>query len=282
MTSDVVSSRGSTEDVAMRRSKSPMEPAAESIAVVVVSCDRYADLWSPFFFLLDQFWPSRPGPVYLLSNHATPQFAGVETIAVGPDVSWSDNLALALERIPEEYVLLFLEDLLLCSAVDESRLQRIFGWVHQHRPNHVRLNPSERPYAPFDETVGLVPPGAPYRASTVLTLWKRDVLGAILNPGENAWEFEIRGSERSDPFDRFYSAHEKCFSVVNSVIRGKWEPAAVRRVGSLGAPVELRARPVMNPGEALHFALREARAKAFKVVPWKVRRTIRHILRPMD
>jgi hypothetical protein len=192
-------------------------------------------------------------------------------------VSWSDNLVKGLSRVREDYVLMCLEDLLLCGPVEVDRLEATLAWVQRHRPNQVRLNPSEPAYRPHDDFVGLVPPGAPYRTSTVLTLWKRDVLSAVVKSGENAWQFETVGSARSDVFGGFFSTHGRCFAVVNGVVKGKWERCAFRRVHALGAPIDVAARPVMTWAEGVRCTAINARARCFKTVPWQWRRALRRL-----
>jgi hypothetical protein len=251
-----------------------------TFAVLVVSCDRYSDLWAPFFHLLDRFWPRRPGPVYLVTNTKEPRFAGVSVISVGPDESWSETLKRALSCVEEDYVLLWLEDLFLCGHVDDHQVEKVLQWVEVARPSHVRFNPTERPYAPYSRLVGRVPPGAPYRTTTVLSLWKKDVLSALLLRSENPWQFELLGSYRSDAYEDFYSTHYRCFPVINGVIRGKWQPSALRRLRTLGAPTDPGARPMMNRREAARFAFLTIRARLFKLVPWRLRRRLRR-LRPI-
>ncbi len=41
------------------------------LAILVCSCDKYADVWEPFFKLFFKFWPDCPYPIYLLSNYLT-------------------------------------------------------------------------------------------------------------------------------------------------------------------------------------------------------------------
>jgi hypothetical protein len=36
------------------------ERLCDRIAIPVVSCDKYSDLWQPFFALFDRFWPDCP------------------------------------------------------------------------------------------------------------------------------------------------------------------------------------------------------------------------------
>lgn len=251
-----------------------------SIAVLVVSCDRYADLWPGFFAQLDRHWPSRPWPVYLLSNSLEAGRPDLRTIAVGEDRSWSDNLIAALARVEEDYVLLFLEDLMLNASVDAARLAEVAAWVAEQRPDCVRLNATERPDEPATPLVGRVKEGALYRTSTVLSLWRREVLAALLKPGESAWQFEIIGSERSDAYAGFYITRRDIFPVVNCVIKGKWRRSALRRLERQGLRPDVTARAVMSRPEELGFMLRELRSRLFKLVPMRYRRRLRGWLIP--
>jgi len=37
-------------------------------SILIPSCDKYSDLWRPFFTLFWRHWPDCPFPVYLGSN----------------------------------------------------------------------------------------------------------------------------------------------------------------------------------------------------------------------
>ena len=123
-------------------------------AVLVVSCDNYADVWQPFFELFRQFWGNCPYPIYLLTNTLQPHFPSVEVVNVGVDRSWSDNLILALQKIQQEYVFLFLEDLMLSGSVDTDKVDEIFRWAVDNDVNYIRLNPSTYPDKRYNEMVG--------------------------------------------------------------------------------------------------------------------------------
>ncbi len=245
------------------------------IAVVIISCDKYSDLWKPFLHQFRLHWPDCPFPVYLTSNFNDEKFPGVQTLPVGEDRSWSDNLLKALATVQEDYVLMYIEDLFLVEAVQGPLLAKALAWAEQHRPNHLRLNCTEPPTRRCDDLVGELEPGAPYRTSTVLSLWNKAALVQLLLPGENAWQFEIRGSQRSDSMDRFYSLYQDCFPVLNGVIKGKWTREAVARLAAQGAPLQLEARAVMSVREAARFQFHTFRSKIFKLVPWRFRRRLR-------
>ena len=40
----------------------------DDVAFLIVSCDRYSDLWEAFFTLLSKYWPDKNFHTYLLSN----------------------------------------------------------------------------------------------------------------------------------------------------------------------------------------------------------------------
>ncbi|HTX73202.1 MAG TPA: hypothetical protein VMC79_10295 [Rectinemataceae bacterium] len=246
-----------------------------TVAVLVVSCDRYADLWPPFFAQIGRHWPGRSWPLYLLSNQLEPELPATRVLAVGEDRSWSDNLKAALTRLTEEYILLFLEDLVLRAPVDQALLERVMAWVEEVRPDCVRLNASERPDEATNDLVGRVKEGALYRSSAVLSLWKREVLNSLLKDGESAWQFEILGSARTDAYPEFYVTRRGIFPVINCVIKGKWRRRAVRQLGRQGLRPDLGARAVMTRAEELRFMLRECRSWLFKLVPMRYRRRIR-------
>lgn len=246
-----------------------------NMAVLIVSCDNYSDLWLPFITQFRKHWPECEYPVYLTCNQLSPRFDGIKTLAVGEDCSWSENLLRALASVKEDYVLLYIEDLLLYAPVRTEQLARILSWVAIAQPNHVRLTPSESPTRPHNNLVGEVEPGAPYRTSTILSLWKKEVLAKLLIPGENAWQFEIVGSSRSDAYPGFFTSYQTCFPIINGVIKGKWTRSAVKRLLAQGVPLALERRATMTAYETIKHFLLIARSRLFQLLPWRMRRKIR-------
>jgi len=257
-----------------------MQPVhAGKIAIVVVSCDNYSDLWKPFFELFARFWPDCPYKVYLISNHKEAGWDRVKAIRVGDDISWSDNLLTAIRRIDEEYVFMFLEDLFLDKPVNSSKVSVLFDWAVDEKANYVRAalrsNNADKPH---NDMVGEISKGSIYRASTVMALWKKDVLADILRPGESAWQFEFRGTERSDKYDKFYAVKQSLFSTVNTIVKGKWERKALKRVMECGIQVDLSSRTVMGLGESFKLGIHEVRSRMLSLLPAKYRRKIRSII----
>lgn len=247
-------------------------------AVLVVSCDAYSDLWQPFFSLYHRFWQECPCDTYLLTNYAQPDFEDVKPLAIGEDVSWSDNVLAAIDALPHDYVLLFLEDLLLHSPVRADEVQSLMIWAIENDCNYLRFNPSTPPDKPYDDRIGIVSPGTLYRASVVLSLFKKDVLRTLLVKGENAWQFETFATIRSDVFDKFYSTYYDYFPVLNTVIKGVWEYGAYHAIRRLGIEPSLERRRLMNLKERTVWQGKLLRSRLFRFVPPSWRRSVKMAL----
>ncbi len=247
----------------------------KEFAVLVVSCDKYSDLWQPFFRTFRLYWPDCPFRVYLLSNHRSADEEGVQNLCVGDDISWSDNLRRAVESIEQQYVLLFLDDLFLHRPVNWEYVKSVFNWITEKEPNYVRMNSSPLPDKPFNELVGIASKGTIYRTSTVLSVWKKAVLLDLLKNAETAWDFEIFGSTRSDKYDNFYSTWKECFPVTNGVIKGKWQPIAVRNLQAIDIEVDLARRPVMTYRETIIFFLKRQRSALLNLLPARHRQWVK-------
>lgn len=245
------------------------------VALLVASCDAYSDLWPAFFSHLRRFWPQCTLKTYLLSNTVRANLRGVQELLIHPDESWSGSLREALRRIGEDYVFLFLDDLFLVGPVRTPAVNQVLEWAVQTGANYVRLTPAPRPDRPHDALVGVISPGAIYRASTVLSLWKKEVLMALLVPGESAWAFEVHGSMRSDAYGGFYCTWERHFPIVNGVIKGKWVGRAVRSLKALGTPVDLARRPMLTLREAAGLELLEIRSRLLRLFPGRYQRRIK-------
>lgn len=253
--------------------------ATERTGLLVVSCDKYSDLWRPFFELFRRFWPSCPLRTYLLSNTIGSDLPGVSNVLVGPDRSWSDSLQRALKQLEHEYVFMFLDDLFLRGPVKQDEVLKVLQWTVESGANYVRLSRSPKPDRPHNGMVGLVAPGAIYRASGVLSVWRRTVLLELLVPGENAWDFEVFGSVRSDQYEGFYATWEAYVPVINGVIKGKWCRRALRTLRALGVEPDLTRRPVMTLAETAAERLRKVRHGLFyQLVPSRHRRRVKHAL----
>jgi hypothetical protein len=248
------------------------------VAIVVPSCDEYSDLWEAFFQTLRMRWKTCPFYVYLVSNRLDFLADGVTTIKVGEDRTWSANLIRALASVMSDYVLLFMDDLFLSSDVDDKRIVALIGRCVSERWDYLRLNPTPGPQRAqsIGGGVGRILPGDWYRSSTVLAVWKKEVLLDVLDSNENAWEFEIFGDARTDKYKQWFACERQNLSFYNLVIKGKMDRLSLYRLQSSGVRI-VTARPIMTPIETLLFLLRRIRSILMILIPRGSRRKLRSL-----
>jgi hypothetical protein len=244
-------------------------------ALIVLSCDKYSDLWDPYFRLFFENWKDCCFPVYLLSNNQSYDHPLVKTINVGEDRDWSSNLKNAIARLKEDYVLLLFDDAFLSEPIHTESIAKIFHWISGTQPNYVRLRAFLKPDRDVNGILGLVEKGTVYRTSIYASVWKKEILNALLIPGESAWDFEISGSIRSDSYDGFYSTWKNHIPCIHGVIKGKWDRSALRKIRAIGMSIDLNQREVMAAREAFVLWLRIQRWQLLTLIPSKYRRRIR-------
>jgi hypothetical protein len=238
-------------------------PGPSDVAVCVLSCDPYSDLWQPFFTLFWRYWPDCPFPVYLTSNTLSYPDPRVQTLAVGRDLrDWSGALLSALNRIDSSYVLLILEDFFLRDLVPTGALLESIRVFQAGRGRMLRLIPQPGPDAPASgsATFGAIRPGSPYRVSAQASVWRKDELQWLVRPGESIWDFELKGSKRSgEHTDGYFAVSAPLLPYGHHVVdRGKWFPWAARRYGRMGIGCDFERRPVMSTAETLKWTVRKA------------------------
>ncbi len=241
----------------------PERPGAPDVAVLVVSCDKYSDLWEPFFTFLTRYWPDCPYPVFLLANFSDWSRNGVSTVRIGRDVSWSDSLRLAVERLGVPYLLTIQDDFLLEAPVSTRALTRAVRELHDRGGAYLRLVPTAVPWWRRTGRPGPILASirahTPYRISNQASVWSSAALLRLLRPGESPWQMEVEGSERSsEDVGAYFSATTPLlrYHPHGAVIRGKWSRRAARRCRE--ARVWRPGRPIQSVVETWHQAAVDA------------------------
>ena len=223
-----------------------------------MTCDAFADAWAPFFGMFFKCWPDCPYKVYLCGESITFDHPRVLNISAGKGKEWSARLLVALDQIPDEYLLFMLEDYVLLRRVDTDRIERQLDTLIESGAAYLRLIPAPAPDEPLPgyRGVGIIKPGSPYRNSTQAALWRKESLMNLLDPSENIWDFELVGVERTKSFkEPFLSvepdaknspAESGDYPLVyysTAISRGKWMRDAVAMIREAGFDVDLTKRP---------------------------------------
>ena len=219
----------------------------ETIAIVVSSVDKYEACWEPFCSGLRKYWPEHFQPVYFITNQKTSPYG--QSIRVGSDRGWADNLRLALEQISEEYILYTQEDYWIDRPVNDLAIRDYVQVLQSGQADYIRLYPAPPPELSFpgDDRLGVLGPEAEYRASLQMALWRKSSLLALLKPGETPWQFEVEGSRRRSVYaNRFLCVRKKAYGVnyvFTAVVNGEWSPLAFQYARNEGITVNFEGLP---------------------------------------
>ena len=224
-----------------------------SVAVVVSSCDAFFDAWRPFNAFLQKFWPDCPLDIFLLTNEIEVRSPRIRAIAVGADRGWSSNLLCALEKIAHPYLLYLQEDYFLTAPVDRAQLARDFAQVVDSGAESLCFRARSKPNPGFqllNDRFGIVPLDSDGRTRCQVTLWKRSALQSILRDGETAWNFEARGSARTQAM-RILSYNRRDNTpipyLMSAISRGLWMPDAIELCRAHGVTIDPFFRPLFSP-----------------------------------
>jgi hypothetical protein len=245
-------------------------------SILVLSCDKYSSLWDSFFERLDRHWPNDSAQRYLLTNHLNPDFPGVKNIRIGDDVDWSSNLIKALSTIESEYVYILLEDVFINRDIDQAYFKSALACIDLAKPNYVNTKALPMPRGPnHSRLVREVVKGSHYRASLCNAFWKKEMLLTLLMPGESPWEFERRGSERSNSHADFYGTVKNIMEFHHIIIGGKVARDVLNLKGISGSKI-LKKFPVLSRREWLSFRVSVMRNMLFsRFVPQSLQQWVR-------
>ena len=204
--------------------------------IVVCSCDKYEELWLPFFTCLKENWKNIPYPIVL--NTESKSFSmkelDIKTFQLyqtNENVAWGKRLKETLKKIDSEYVILLLDDFFLKSEVQQDKINQHIQWMNENKNiavfSYERTkgnNIQSKKYQDFE----LRPRNGEYRFNCQAAIWRRERLIKFIRNHESPWDWELLGSIRSRRYsDEFYSLIEgktkifdyDCGGVLH---RGKW------------------------------------------------------------
>ena len=209
--------------------------------VLILSCDKYADLWYPFFEILWKNWPDCPITVYLGSNTISYKDRRVKTILSGKDENWSSSYKKILNQIPEKYIFVWVEDGFVIRKVNTNKVVMIFDFMERNNANHIHFRPLPKPDNLIDINFGAYHKCTPYRVNLV-GFWRKKYLLKLLLDGENGWDFEIMGSYRSSYDEGFYCLNYILFDYIHAIEKGKWLPEASNYCKAYGYKIDKNNR----------------------------------------
>lgn len=163
--------------------------------LLIHSCDKFSDLWDAHIKLLNQNWPDRNCPTYILTDSLNNQaFDNVETLSAGDGKEITERIRYALSCISTEYVIVTLDDYFPIYPIETDRIERLIGIMDRKGYDYMRLYhlPKGGMTETDDTGVYKLALDGDYRVNLYVGIWRKDFMFRTLGDKIlNAWEFEV-------------------------------------------------------------------------------------------
>ncbi|MBL7910349.1 MAG: hypothetical protein JNJ41_04805 [Bacteroidia bacterium] len=236
-----------------------------NFCVLVMSCDKYHDLWSHFFYFFDKYWKDCPYPVYLATNSKSFTHKNVKVINSNCVSTWSEETAIVLDKLPHDYIIYLQDDYFILDNVNTIALTNLCSKFVQYKADYLRLFPIIGPDSVFksENDIGLISKNASYRTSLQAAIWRKESLKKLLVFSENQWEFESNSPSRSGLM-LFLSINQQNkgrfknhtypikYYYLTAVLRGKWRRGILNICKREGVVLDLNYRKPESYGQYLY------------------------------
>lgn len=178
------------------------------VALVVHTCDRYELLYKGFEYFFQKNWDSEiPLSYYFATEEKSVEIKNFTNIKSGKG-AWSDRLLNILNKIDEDYVIYFQEDMWLNKPVDKEFFVELMDLAVKNKWKQVKLNSSgvykTAPGNLFIKGFNvskIINKESGYLMSHQVTLWDKNFLKQQLKLNEHPWRNERRGTKRLRKLD---------------------------------------------------------------------------------
>lgn len=192
------------------------------VSVLIYSCDKYSDIWGPFFTLFFRYWDC-PYQVYLATESEQCLLPNVKTINTEGD-TWTERIREAVSQIPTEYVIGMCEDFFFRRPVKQYIIDSCL--THIKRFQNIACFNFEKDYDGAYSTglyscFGKKPPGHNFQKSCQPSLWRKSILMELLDCQMDPWEWEE--SDTTERYDFYiYTGHPEGMAFDYGYKHGSW------------------------------------------------------------
>lgn len=180
----------------MKQYKNIISMLKDKISLLILSCNKFSDLWDGHIKLYNEHWPNRDFDTFIVTDKKTNRsFEGVTIIPAEDQQEWTDRLVFALQSIKTDYVFITLDDYFLIKPVNNERMTKIVDLLIEKQYDYIRF--FKRPVAatrePISELSGLykVDNTIEYSVNLYSGIWRTEFLKYTLRNPLSAWKYEV-------------------------------------------------------------------------------------------
>lgn len=235
---------------------------SRELSIIVYSCWKHRDMWKVFSILFKKYWRECPYKVVLLTD----KYKDIGCNSVFDDVviiddTWARMIKKAITQVDSPYVLLCMDDYLLCDYVETKEIERQLNRAKKYHVANLRLveSPKHNGIFPKDSKLGYYKPGEAYSVSTQVGIWDTKLLYSVIDDKWSAWDFErigsLRGCFKTYPL---LVTLDYVFPYEEGVRQGKWMEAGVKLCKRNGIDLNPKERAIMSNKEMAKIYIKGA------------------------
>lgn len=199
----------------------------EKMTMLILSCDKFSDLWDGNIKQLETYWPDRDIETYIVTDKTNLKtFDNVQVFCAGENVEWSDRLKKALDVVKTEYVFITLDDYYLIEPVSQYKILKLLSMMDQHKLDYVRLfkRPTKATKEPIPgfQNANYIDCSSKYSVNLYSGIWKTAFIRSCISEPLNPWEFEVNLPKLATKYGaRGAVSNNKDFVILDVVRKGK-------------------------------------------------------------
>lgn len=224
---------------------------SEQLAILVYSCWNNSGMWNVFLRLLKKYWSDCKYKLILLTDRCEKEHSEYDfDLIVEIDSSWEKMIKRGIEVASTPYVMLWMDDYLLCDYVKNEDIEYYLRCAKDYNAANIRFLESLSIKAntfPKDDNFNYYEQGTAYAMSTQVGIWRASFLTKHIKENWSAWDFERRGSiEIRDYEHPLLAPKNYTFPYEEGVRKGKWMIGGVNLCKRNGIDVAVTGKPIMS------------------------------------
>lgn len=198
------------------------------LAIIVYSCWKNSDMWGIFGKLFRKYWKNCEYKLILVTDrNMSKSDASLFDKVICIDGSWYEMISYAICEVNTEFVMLMMDDYLLCDTVDCRIIERAIQDASRYNAANIRFEKSDirldKKKYELDDFYEVYTPGKAYSLTTQIGIWKSEILLSYMRPEWSAWDFERKGSLYiCDDEHPLLGTKDYEFPYIEGIRKGKW------------------------------------------------------------
>jgi len=225
------------------------------LLVLILSCDKYSDLWNAQDYLYNLYWPNSKFKRYILTDKKRDiEFKSFTLYATDDNYVMTQRLEFFLNKRNEDYIFITLDDYFLCNKVDENVFEEVVSKMKKDNIGYVRLfkYPKCKNFY-YDESFCAIKYDKNYDVNLYPGIWSRKLLLELAKTKSEIWNFEVGLTAKLfklNIISLFYNGSP--FRFIDGVRKGQLLPSANKFLIKFGFALD---RKKMNLFKAIWLNL---------------------------